>query len=132
MSTLASASSQRPVALTPVTETIPTELQARAQWVVWRYEQRGRRWSKVPYTPGTTARAASNRPSSWRSFSAAVACYQQRPDYFDGIGYVFSAKDPYVGGDFDHCLDAQGALSDFARSELPLTYAELSPSGQGV
>src|SRR6185436_9558845 len=61
-----------------------------------------------------------------------VDCYQERPDYFDGIGYVFSANDPYVGGDFDHCLDAQGTLSDFARSFLPLTYAEVSPSGQGL
>jgi DNA-binding transcriptional regulator YhcF (GntR family) len=132
MSTLAASPSSRPIALTPLVEAIPAELQARPQWVVWRYEQRNGRWSKVPYTPGTTQRAASNRPGSWRSFSAAVACYHERPDYFDGVGYVFSAEDPYVGGDFDHCLDAQGVLNDFARSFLPTTYAEVSPSGQGV
>jgi primase-polymerase (primpol)-like protein len=58
----------------------------RAQWVIWRYELRNDRWTKVPYTPYTLCKAASNRPSTWRSFHAAVACYQERPDYFDGIG----------------------------------------------
>jgi hypothetical protein len=132
MSTLAVSPSSRPVALTPIVEAIPMEMQTRPQWVVWRYEWCGTRWTKVPYIPGTNQRAASNRPSSWRSFREAVACYRERPDYFDGISYAFSAGDPYVGGDFDHCLDAQGALSDFARSFLPLTYAEVSPSGQGL
>jgi putative DNA primase/helicase len=60
-----------------------------------------------------------------------VACYQERPDYFDGIGYMFLADDPYVGGDFDHCQEA-GQLSDFAQQHLPATYAEISPSGNGI
>src|SRR5215470_4156709 len=94
----------RPIASAPIVANIPAELAERPQWVVWRYELRSRKddscyWTKVPYTPYTLDKAASNRPASWRSFRAAVACYQERPDYFDGIGYVFLADDPYVGGD---------------------------------
>jgi hypothetical protein len=60
------------------------------------------------------------------------ACYEDRPDYFDGIAYIFSADDPYVGGDFDHCLDESGQMGDFAAAHLPATYAEKSASGVGV
>jgi hypothetical protein len=122
----------RPIAPAPNVDNIPAELTARRQWVVWRYEWRGTTWTKAPYTPGTASKAASNRRSSWRTFAEAVACYRERRDFFDGIGYMFAKDDPFVGGDFDHCLDATGALSDFARQHLPATYAEISPSGTGI
>src|SRR5690349_18451450 len=111
-------SSCRPVALVPIFANIPAELKARAQWVLWRYEWRvnkrgGGKWTKVPY--GTRdVKAASNRPTSWQSFDSALARYYANRDYFDGIGYVFSADDPYVGGDIDHCF-AAGQMNDFAQ-----------------
>jgi hypothetical protein len=122
---------QRPQAPAPNVAAIPAELQARAQWVTWRYEWRHDKWTKVPYIPATTRPASSTRPSTWRSFNAAWAAYRENPNGLDGIAYVFSAGDPYVGGDFDHCLE-NGVLSDFARQHLPATYAEISPSGKGV
>jgi hypothetical protein len=42
---------------------------------------------------------------------------------YDGIGYVFSKDDPYVGGDIDH---------DLSTDRVPPTYAEVSPSGNGI
>jgi putative DNA primase/helicase len=132
MSTLASQPSARPIAPPPRFENIPQELRERLQWVVWRYELRRDTWTKVPYIPFDVRKASTTAPGTWRSFRAARACYEDRPDYFDGIGYIFSADDPYVGVDFDHCLDQAGQLGDFAAAHLPATYAEVSASGDGV
>lgn len=128
MSTLASQPSARPVAPAPLFGNIPQELKARPQWVCWRYEERTRRdgsiyWTKVPYVPGELQKARSNRPSTWRGFQAAIAAYEQNPNGLDGIGYMFLASDPYVGGDQDH---------DLSTDRIPLTYAEISPSGNGI
>lgn len=114
----------RPVALIPNFDGIPAELQARPQWTCWRYEldKRGK-WTKVPYIPGAVYGASHSKPSTWRSFAAAVACYRERPDFFDGIEYCFSKDDPYVGGDQDH---------DLSTDRIPPTYAEISPSGEGI
>lgn len=132
MSTPTLQPSARPSAPAPIALNIPTELRERPQWVVWRSEMRKDRWTKVPYIPFTTRKASSTAPGTWASFRAALACYEDRPDFFDGIGYMFSVDDPYVGGDFDHCLDEAGQLADFAAAHLPATYAEISPSGTGI
>lgn len=118
----------RPIALTVQPEHIPAELKALPIWACWRYEWKTNKngqgkWDKVPYTPYTTKNAASTRPSSWRSFTAAYNCYQERRDFFDGLFICLQESDPYTGGDFDHSTDL---------SRVPDTYAELSPSGAGV
>jgi putative DNA primase/helicase len=128
----ASDVAERPRSTAPIAETIPAELKARRQWVVWRNEPRKGKWSKVPYTPGTLNHAKSNAPSTWRTFAEALSCYHERPDYFDGIGYVFSKDDPFVGGDIDHCIDVAGEIGGLAATHLPPTYAEISPSGSGI
>lgn len=122
----------RPVAPRPKFVNIPTELKARPQWVVWRYEWRKDKWTKAPYIAGTTKHASHSAPRTWRRFDEAQACYLDRPDFFDGIGYMFSPDDPYVGGDVDHCLSEAGDLDGLAATHLPATYAEISPSGTGV
>lgn len=122
---------QRASAPAPMIENIPSELMELTQWVVWAFEERNGKRTKVPYTPGETKKARSNAPSTWRSFRAAYSCYQERPDYFDGIGFMFAKDDPYVGGDIDHCI-AGGVISDHALAALPGTYAEISPSGCGI
>ncbi len=52
-----------------------------------------------------------------------------------GIGFVFSADDPYTGIDFDTCRDPEtGALDAWAMATLAGfdSYAETSPSGTGI
>ncbi len=116
---------ERPTALTVLPKNIPAELKALRIWVCWRYEWDKSRqaWTKVPYVPFETRRAASTRESSWRSFQAAYNCYVERRDFFDGVFACLSEKDPYTGGDFDHSTDL---------ARVPHTYAELSPSGNGI
>jgi hypothetical protein len=112
----------RPQAPAPNLATIPAELTSRPQWVMWRYELKDGKWTKVPYG-ARKYKASTTRPTSWLSFNTAIERYRANLDYFDGIGYVFAKDDPYVGGDIDHSL---------ATDRLPPTYAEISPSGNGI
>jgi hypothetical protein len=113
----------RPIPPAPILENIPDELKARRSWVVWKYELDTRgKWTKVPYQATRPSRKAkTDTPSTWASYDNAVHCYLKGG--FDGIGYVFSKDDPYVGGDIDH---------DLSTDRIPPTYAEISPSGAGI
>lgn len=74
--------------LRPQQKTIPGELKARPQWVVWRSEERDGKLTKVPYyTP--TRKASATDPQTWLSFEDAWRLYESAR--FDGIGYVFGA-----------------------------------------
>lgn len=119
------------IALNP--STIPQELQDRPQWVAWRYERRGERWTKLPLCPATGRMASSTDPATWGAFDAALKSY--RAGNSDGIGYVFAADDPYCGVDLDDCLDPDsGDLASWAATVVRDldTYTEVSPSGTGV
>lgn len=98
---------------------IPEELQARAQWVLWRWGERDGKPTKVPYQVRTPARkASSTNPSTWSTFAEAVAAADQA----DGIGFVFSAEDPYAGVDFDEVTpaitDAIAALDSYTETSV--------------
>jgi putative DNA primase/helicase len=110
-------------------DNIPHELAARPQWVCWRYQTRQGRPTKIPYTPGTQTRASSTDPATWRTFDDA-----KRDRNHNGIGYVFTADDPYTGIDLDDCL-VNGVLKPWAEAvlaSLPPTYTEVSPSEHGL
>jgi putative DNA primase/helicase len=108
------------------------ELQARPQWVCWRYESRrdkrgNEKRTKVPYSPRTEKPARSNDPTTWASYQEARAASKR----YQGIGYMFA--DDYTGVDLDHCVQSDGSLDAWARELLDqlATYAEYSP-GDGV
>ncbi len=118
----------------PIIENIPEELKRRPQWVVWRLEERHEKLTKVPYTPGTERRASSTDLMSWGTFSEALAAYEDGG--YDGVGFVFSSADPFVGIDLDDCRDpVSGEISPWALKIIDRVregYAEASPSGTGV
>lgn len=120
-----------------ILEFIPEEMRARRQWVVWRYEIRKGKKTKVLYTPGSTGRAKSNDPRTWRTFPEAIAAYEEDVEpsiQYDGIGYVFAADDPFFGGDLDACLK-DGVVLEWAIpfvEKLKPTYGEISPSETGI
>lgn len=123
----------RPTALTVQPENIPAELKELVQWLVWRYQRNeAGKWTKIPICVRTRRHASTTDAETWCSFDAALECYQQHRDIYDGIGFVFTEGDPYVGGDIDHCVSPEQFISDEALDILPPTYAELSPSGTGV
>jgi putative DNA primase/helicase len=112
---------------------IPVELTERPQWVVWKYALRDGKWTKIPHQPESPRREArSNDPSTWATFDGAWGAYETGG--FDGIGYVFSADDPYFGVDFDRCLDGHD-VADWAApliARMEGTFGDVSPSNTGV
>lgn len=118
--------------------TIPNELITRPQWITWRYEREGKPVSKdtegatkVPYNARTGHKASSTNPNTWAAYDVAVRAAKQRGH--SGVGYVFSADDPYTGIDLDDCI-VDGALEPWAADIVGTmkSYTEISPSGSGV
>ena len=115
-------------------EAVPDELKRLDQWVLWRYGKKGGKPSKIPYDAGKQQRASITDSNTWCSFSTACHLFAENSQKYEGIGFVLSADDPYVGIDFDDCLE-DGELKPWARELVKLvfpTYTEISPSGNGI
>jgi primase-polymerase (primpol)-like protein len=115
---------------------VPDDLAELDQWVLWRYEEFEREGKprKIPYTV-RGRRASTTDPQDWASFELALRALQANPHRYAGLGFVFSAQDPFTGIDLDDCLEESGNPKRWAQSVLERfadTYAEISPSGRGV
>ncbi|MEK5215286.1 phage/plasmid primase, P4 family [Psychrobacillus sp. FSL H8-0487] len=109
---------------------IPAELKALPQWILWKSEKKGERYTKVPYqTDGVMAQA--NNRSTWSTFATAVKFYLDGE--YDGIGFVFSRQDNYIGIDIDKCV-VDGKVNTFANEIIETidSYTEFSPSREGI
>jgi primase-polymerase (primpol)-like protein len=133
----------RHVALKVIPESIPAELKARAQWVVWRYEwnpdqkrkgtgEKGD-WDKPPSNAKTGPHASTTDSETWVSFADALAAYHTGK--WDGIGYVPTEYHDIAGWDLVDRRDrATGRLLQWGERIVAAleTYAEASVSGEGV
>ena len=102
------------------------------QWVIWRYEQAAGRTkpTKVLYQaarPGL--HASSTKSATWATYEDAL----EAVDHGDGIGFVFSNDDGYLGVDLDGCIE-NGVMVDWAEEIVGIlnSYTEYSPSREGV
>lgn len=125
--------------------TIPAELTERPQWLVWRYEwkkdhQPGDKPTKVPYQAraalnGRRRKAKSTAADTWATFAEALEAYRRNPGTYSGVGFAVTEADQIAGVDLDNAVDPDtGELAPWAAdivAELR-TYAEVSPSGEGV
>jgi primase-polymerase (primpol)-like protein len=113
---------------------LPQELKDIKQWVVWRYEMAGEKKTKVLYNPNNpTNKSATTRPFQWSDFKTAV--FIKEDMRFDGIGFVFTEEDPYIGIDIDHCFDPETKeLYPEFNFDLNVldSYTEYSPSKSGL
>ncbi|EOW9529866.1 phage/plasmid primase, P4 family [Bacillus cytotoxicus] len=109
---------------------IPAELKALPQWILWKFEKRNGKPTKVPYQV-TGEMAQANNRRTWSTFATAVKFYLEG-DY-DGIGFVFSRQDNYIGIDIDKCV-VDGKINTFATEIIDTldSYTEFSPSGKGI
>lgn len=118
--------------MTIVLDKVPNALKQRDQWVLWRSEGRNGDETKVPYSvDGRKAKA--NDAATWSSFETVVAVFNDGG--YTGIGFEFSADDPFVGIDLDGCRNPEtGELAEWAKDVIRLlnTYGEVSPSQTGV
>ena len=96
------------------------------------FEWNGKKWDKIPKDPATGYNAASDNPATWSTMAEAMEAYLKRNHA--GIGYVFTAEDPYTGVDLDDVIDANNGIQPWASDEIDRldTYTERSPRGAGV
>ena len=89
-----------------------------------------------PRSPSTRTRAAAPSPTTrttWSDYETALAAVEKYE--LDGVGYVFSDDDPFIGIDIDDCRDPEtGVIAPWAQEIIDSvpTYWEVSPSGTGV
>ena len=124
---------QKPSSLAVTPDHIPQVMKDHAQWVLWRYEFNGKKWTKPPV--GIRGfRTSIHEKSNWLDFSEAYAAYEEEDSGFDGIGFVLTKNDPFVAIDLDHCFNDDSTLNDFAQNVVDTmkSYTEFSPSGDGV
>lgn len=114
-------------------DNVPEELKERPQWVVWKYQTRDGKPTKVPKAPWSTIPASATDLMTWTGFGVAVETFEAGG--YDGIGFVFCSGDPYAGIDLDKCRNKEtGYIEEWAQEILDTAdgYAEVSPSGTGV
>lgn len=106
------------------------ELAAYSQWVCWRWEERNGKRTKPPYNARTGTLASSTDPATWSTFAEAVATGSR----FDGVGFVVTDLDRFVGVDLDHCVDDEGRVAAWAMAIVTAldSYTEITPSGHGL
>jgi hypothetical protein len=103
------------------------------QWVAWRYgkiRSNGKR-AKEPINPRTGELAKANDPETWADHTKAVSTVELYG--LNGIGFMFSKDDPFVGVDLDGCIK-DGEIAPWALNIVGKldSYAEISPSGTGI
>ena len=121
-------------------KSIPQELKEVDQWVCWRKQKRDgkAKATKVPVNPSTGKRASTTNPDTWADFRTAVGASEEHR--CDGVGFVFTEDDPYIGIDIDHFFRGQAPTTEHAEVFQKVwrrlrefdTYAEFSQSGEGV
>jgi hypothetical protein len=112
-------------------DAIPAELKEIPNWILWRSEERMGKITKIPYR-STGSRASSTDPATWGAFGFIKSALEREPDLWSGIGFVLQS--PYVGIDFDHCINEDGQInSEVAKIIGRLdSYSEKSPSEKGI
>lgn len=98
-------------------------------FVAWTLEQRNGKTTKVPYSPVTGNRAASNDSGTWGTLQAAVEAAETNG--YAGVGIMLG--NGLVGVDLDHVLTDGDLNPEAARIvEQLASYTEISPSGTGL
>ncbi len=113
----------------------PAAIRDLPAWVVWRFEAvpGGGKPRKVPYyANGGKRHGEQGGPkdvANLVTFDAAKAAAARRG--FDGVGFAALSQFGICALDFDNCI-IDGRIHPQVEALLGDTYAEFSPSGQGI
>ena len=102
---------------------IPAELCSIPHWVLWRYEERNGKQTKVPYSV-SGKKASVTDAATWSTFEKAANAFTSGS--FSGLGFVFTDSG-FAGVDCDRIDQSTIDLVAWLNS-----YTEYSPSGNGV
>jgi putative DNA primase/helicase len=111
---------------------IPASLKALPNWVSWKLEVTDKgKATKVPYIPDSSNKAASDDPSTWRTFANAV----ESLNVDHGLGLMLPLSGDIFFVDLDHVIDPE--TTEMASWAVRLieklgSYTEISPSGTGA
>lgn len=125
-----------PIAPQHKTLEAPESLRRLPGWLIWRFEQfpGEPKPRKVPYyAEGGKRHGANGTPTDrakLTSFADARDAAARRG--FDGVGLAMLADWGVTALDFDRCVDSSGRLPPEIEAVVADTYAEYSPSGEGV
>ncbi|MER9258998.1 DUF5906 domain-containing protein [Mesorhizobium sp. M0619] len=116
---------------------MPEALKAYQQFVVWRLVKRAGepKPAKLPFDPKTGLTASSTDPTTWTDF--ATAARVAAAGGFNGIGFVFTADDPFAFIDLDDCRDPLTGdwlphAKTIVQAIFPGAAWETSQSGNGL
>ncbi|MBV1759251.1 MAG: hypothetical protein KMY55_15685 [Dethiosulfatibacter sp.] len=118
-------------------DNVPDEIKLLPQWIMWRREENKKnpnsKPTKIPYQINGK-KAASTRSGEWTSFIKAKRALEQSEGVYQGIGFVFTKDDPYIGIDLDNIIDDYGNMNKQAKGIIDSldSYTELSQSGTGA
>jgi putative DNA primase/helicase len=117
-------------------ENIPSELKALKRWVVWKYVLKpgSEKPTKPPFNAATGSFAESNNPATWSTFE--TACKALETGKYEGLGFMFGYEESngltYAGIDLDHLESPEKWEESNQIIKFFDSYAEISPSKQGV
>ena len=112
---------------------IAEELKNYNNWVLWKKIKKVSQDKpvKMPFNiDGSLADTTDSK--TWTSFNDALEMYKKGG--YNGIGFVFSKDDPFVGIDIDDCISEKGIINDDAIKIIKdfNSYTEVSQSKRGL
>jgi primase-polymerase (primpol)-like protein len=128
----------RPTWLPVIPDMIPRELTDTVAWypaIIRPKATKVGRWDKIPGNPTTGKPAKWSDPSTRCTFGEAYTAYEQRPEWFGGLGYMMHSDSGLIGIDLDTCVTPDGSIARWALeivSSFEGAYWERSISGTGL
>lgn len=112
---------------------LPDELIQSPNWICWKGKTKKGHQTKIPIAPwvGHKNAVSVTDPKNYTTYEKAQLAAKELG--VDGIGFVFTKDNPFIGVDFDNCLKEGNIQKDIGDIIKKLnSYSEISPSGMGV
>ena len=121
----------------------PDELRQYEHWLCWRKQPRaGGKIAKIPVSSSLDYEgqpASVTDPDTWSEYTLACLYFDPSTkdpyrNNVDGLGFVLSEADPFIGVDLDDCVRVDGTIEPWAAEivERIDSYTEFSPSLSGL
>lgn len=120
-----------PPLLAPVPDAFPDQMKAHSRWApCWfKFNEKRGKYDKLPLAGKLTV----NAPEHWWKFNTARVAHERDPGRYQGMCYVLTGQRGLISIDLDDCVSG-GQIAPWAMEVVrqAQSYAELSPSGNGV
>ncbi len=122
--------------MTP-TFTAPDELKELDQWVNWRKGYNPKqpdKPTKRPVSAHSGVVVDAHEPGNWATWEKALQRATMPNSDVNGVGFVLTEYDPFVGVDLDNCIDDAGNVRPWAADIVRKlgSYTEVTPSRHGL